>query len=146
VPYWHIRIPLLLQGGGKEKLILWEPKQLLGEMKVQVDFEVDTMIFDPFVRVLAKASVGGLNLNRVQKSAFELYPNPTKESFVVYARNPSVILLDVYDAVGQLVKQFNTNGNVVNQVRVSLSGMAAGTYFLRINDGSFVYSYKLIKN
>lgn len=146
VPYWHIRIPLLLQGGGKEKLILWEPKQLLGEMKVQVDFEVDTMIFDPFVRVLAKASVGGLNLNRVQKSAFELYPNPTKESFVVYARNPSVILLDVYDAVGQFVKQFNTNGNVVNQVRVSLSGMAAGTYFLRINDGSFVYSYKLIKN
>jgi aminopeptidase N len=146
VPYWHVRIPLLLRGEGKEKLVLWEPKQLLGEMKLLVDFEVDTVIFDPYVRLLAKVSIGGMNLNKVQENAFVLFPNPTSGTFVLYARNPSAIVMEVFDAVGQKVMEMDTKGNVTKQLTVSLSALPAGPYFLRINDGNFVYSYKLLKN
>ena len=146
VPYWHVKIPLLLKGEGKEKLVLWEPKQLLGEMKLAVDFEVDTLIFDPYVKLLAKPSVGGMNLNKVQESAFEIYPNPTEGVFVIYARNPSTIQVDVFDAVGQKIKSLDTKGMVSREMSVTLSTLASGTYFLRINDGNFVYSYKLLKN
>jgi aminopeptidase N len=146
VPYWHVRIPLLLRGEGKEKLVLWEPKQLLGEMKLLVDFEVDTVIFDPYVRLLAKVSIGGMNLNKVQENAFVLFPNPTSGTFVLYARNPSAIVMEVFDAVGQKVMEMDTKGNVTKQLTVSLSALPAGPYFLRINDGNFVYSYKLLRN
>jgi len=146
VPYWHVRIPLLLRGEGKEKLVLWEPKQLLGEMKLLVDFEVDTVIFDPYVRLLAKVSIGGMNLNKVQENAFVLFPNPTSGTFVLYARNPSAIVMEVFDAVGQKVMEMDTKGNVTKQLTVSLSALSAGPYFLRINDGNFVYSYKLLRN
>lgn len=146
VPYWHVRIPLLLRGEGKEKLVLWEPKQLVGELKLLVDFEVDTVIFDPFVKLLAKVSIGGMNLNKVQENAFVLFPNPTAGSFVLYARNPSAIVMEVFDAVGQKVMDIDTKGNVTKQLTVSLGELSAGPYFLRINDGNFVYSYKLLKN
>lgn len=146
VPYWHVRIPLLLRGEGKEKLVLWEPKQLVGELKLLVDFEVDTVIFDPFVKLLAKVSIGGMNLNKVQEYAFVLFPNPTPGSFVLYARNPSAIVMEVFDAVGQKVMDIDTKGNVTKQLTVNLGELSAGPYFLRINDGNFVYSYKLLKN
>jgi hypothetical protein len=139
-------VPLLLKGEGKEKLVLWEPKQRLAEMKLAVDFEVDTLIFDPYVKLLAKASVGGMNLNQVQENAFDLYPNPTSGVFVLYARNPSAVQMEVFDAVGQKVKEVDTKGNVTKQLTVSLGELSVGPYFLRINDGNFIYSYKLIKN
>lgn len=126
--------------------MLWEPKQLEAEMKLAVDFEVDTVIFDPYVRLLAKVSVGGMNLNKVQENAFVLFPNPTNGNFVLYARNPSAVVMEVYDAVGQKVLAIDTKGRESKQLTVSLGDLSAGSYFLRINDGNFVYSYKLLKN
>jgi hypothetical protein len=112
-----------------------------------MDFQVDTMIFDPYVKVLAKASVGGINLNRVQPMPFELFPNPTGgDLFTIYARNASVISMDIYNGIGKKVREIDTGGRSANQVQVSLEGLSAGPYFIRLNDGNFVYSYKVIKN
>lgn len=146
VPYWNIKVPLLLRGEGKEQLVLWEPKTRSEALRLKVLFEVDTMIFDPFVKVLAKASVGGMNLNKVQRLPFELFPNPAGDYFVVYARNRSAVILEIYDAVGRKVREVNTGDNLVSQLNVSLEGLRSGSYFIKINDGNFVYSYKLIKN
>jgi hypothetical protein len=98
------------------------------------------------VKLLAKVSIGGMNLNKVQENAFVLFPNPTAGSFVLYARNPSAIVMEVFDAVGQKVMDIDTKGNVTKQLTVNLGELSAGPYFLRINDGNFVYSYKLLKN
>ena len=147
VPLWYIKVPMLIRGEGKEKYILWEPNALTGNLKVKLPFQADTMIFDPYVKVLAKASVGGMNLNKVQENPFELFPNPASgDYFVIYARNPSSVEMDVYDGIGKKVREINTEGRFVSQLNVSLEGLCAGVYFLRINDGNFVYLYKLIKN
>jgi hypothetical protein len=147
VPLWYIKVPMLVKGDGKERFILWEPNALDASMKLKMDFQVDTMIFDPYVKVLAKASVGGINLNRVQQMPFELFPNPTGGNvFTIYARNASVISMEIYDAIGKKVRETNTGGRSTNQVMVSLEGLSAGPYFIRLNDGNFVYSYKVIKN
>jgi hypothetical protein len=147
VPLWYIKVPMLVKGDGKERFILWEPNALDASMKLKMDFQVDTMIFDPYVKVLAKASVGGINLNRVQQMPFELFPNPTGGNlFTIYARNASVISLEIYNAIGKKVRETNTGGRSTNQVMVSLEGLSAGPYFIRLNDGNFVYSYKVIKN
>ena len=55
-------------------------------------------------------------------------------------------VMEVFDAVGQKVMEMDTKGNVTKQLTVSLSALPAGPYFLRINDGNFVYSYKLLRN
>jgi aminopeptidase N len=147
VPLWYIKVPVLVKGDGKERFILWEPNALDASMKLKMGFQVDTMIFDPYVKVLAKASVGGINLNRVQQMPFELFPNPTGGNvFTIYARNASVISMEIYDAIGKKVRETNTGGRSTNQVSVSLEGLSAGPYFIRLNDGNFVYSYKVIKN
>jgi len=147
VPLWYIKVPMLVKGDGKERFILWEPNALDASMKLKMDFQVDTMIFDPYVKVLAKASVGGINLNRVQQMPFELFPNPTGGNlFTIYARNASVISMEIYNAIGKKVRETDTGGRSTNQVMVSLEGLSAGPYFIRLNDGNFVYSYKVIKN
>jgi hypothetical protein len=54
--------------------------------------------------------------------------------------------MEIYDAIGKKVRETNTGGRSTNQVMVSLEGLSAGPYFIRLNDGNFVYSYKVIKN
>ena len=114
-------------------------------MKIRMPFQVDTMIFDPNVRVLAKASVGGMNLNKVQQKAFVIFPNPAQNSFQIFARNPSVIDFELYNALGQKMMTGGTNGRATSVFTIGLETMSSGPYFLRINYGNFVYSYKLIK-
>lgn len=136
---------MLVRGEGRDSLIIWEPKSLSESMKIRMPFQVDTMIFDPNVRVLAKASVGGMNLNKVQQKAFVIFPNPAQSAFQIFARNPSVIDFELYNALGQKMMTGGTNGRATNVFTIGLETMSSGPYFLRINDGNFVYSYKLIK-
>ena len=145
VPFWHVKVPVLVRGEGRDSLIIWEPKTLSESMKIRMPFQVDTMIFDPNVRVLAKASVGGMNLNKVQQKAFVIFPNPAQNSFQIFARNPSVIDFELYNALGQKMMTGGTNGRATSVFTIGLETMSSGPYFLRINDGNFVYSYKLIK-
>ena len=114
-------------------------------MKMGMPFQVDTMIFDPNVRVLAKASVGGMNLNKVQQKSFVIFPNPAQNSFQIFARNPSVIDFELYNALGQKMMTGGTAGRATSVFTVGLENMASGPYFLRVNDGNFVYSHTLIK-
>ena len=145
VPFWHIKVPVLVRGEGRDSLIIWEPKTLSESIKIRMPFQVDTMIFDPNVRVLAKASVGGMNLNKVQQKAFVIFPNPAQNVFQIFARNPSIIDFELYNALGQKMMTGGTSGRATSVFTVSLENMSSGPYFLRINDGNFVYSHKLIK-
>ena len=145
VPFWHIKVPLLIRGEGRDSLFVWEPKSLSESVKLRLPFQVDTMIFDPNVRVLAKASVGGINLNQIQQKAFMIFPNPAGNVFQIFARNPSVIDFELFDALGQKVLVGGTAGSSTNVLTVGIDRLSAGPFFLRLNDGNFVYSYKLIK-
>jgi hypothetical protein len=138
-------VPVLVRGEGRDSLIIWEPKSLSESIKIRMPFQVDTMIFDPKVRVLAKASVGGINLNKVQQKSFVIFPNPAQNSFQIFARNPSVIDFELNNTLGQKMMTGGTAGRSTSVFTIGLENMSSGAYFLRINDGNFVYSYKLIK-
>jgi len=72
-----------------------------------------------------------------------LYPNPTTGRFYVTfskaLKNAKVVVID---ANGKIITQFKASGNKVD---FNLSSVAAGIYFVRIEEGGNVISKKVIK-
>jgi len=72
-----------------------------------------------------------------------LYPNPTTGKFSVTfskaLQNSDVLLTDVH---GKTILQFKANGY---KVEFNLSNVAAGVYFVRINDGDNTITKKVVK-
>ncbi len=72
-----------------------------------------------------------------------LYPNPTTGRFVVTfskeLRNASVTLTDMN---GRQVRQFKGSGY---QLNFDVTGLANGTYIVRINDNGLIITKKVVK-
>ncbi|MSP57414.1 MAG: T9SS type A sorting domain-containing protein [Flavobacteriaceae bacterium] len=145
VPFWNCKVPLLIQGRGLDTLIVLEPVSLHSEKEITLSFSADSMIFDPFVKVLAKASIGGLNMDKIQNEPFIVSPNPVTSMARIFARNPSNFEGVIYDAVGQKIWSGSSQETSINGLAISMDTWPSGPYFLLINDNNFVYSYKIIK-
>ena len=83
------------------------------------------------------------------KSSFEfqpveaLYPNPTSGKFsIVFSKALSNASISILDANGKAVQQIKTSGGTVN---FDLSGVASGTYFVRIEENGKIITKKVIK-
>lgn len=76
----------------------------------------------------------GTGLNSfVLKTSVNIYPNPNNGRFVVETSLPVSATIEVYDALGQLVKREWLNGN---QTQMDISQYNPGMYFLRVTDAA----------
>jgi hypothetical protein len=72
-----------------------------------------------------------------------LYPNPSSGRFSItfsnQLHNATIFLTDVY---GKVILQFKASGYKVN---LDLSSVAAGVYFVKINDSGDILTKKVVK-
>ena len=61
-----------------------------------------------------------------------IYPNPTNDMVVVEWDGGYKIILEVYDVLGNRVKQIQTTGG---RHFMDLKDLQAGMYYIRINNG-----------
>jgi hypothetical protein len=95
------------------------------------------------VSVLAKFSIGGMNLDAVQQEDIIMQPNPGIDFWDVYARNPVIQRVEVYNAVGQ--RLWVTTLDSALSVRIDTRNWPVGTYITKIFTDNFVYSKKCLK-
>lgn len=88
---------------------------------------------DPFV--YADASIEGVQIN-----PFTLYPNPTNELLNIKGNVTNISSFEVVDISGKTLIQHT---NSVNSIDVS--GLARGSYFLRIHTADMLHTLKFIK-
>ena len=77
------------------------------------------------------------------QSVDALYPNPTTGKFsVTFSKALHNAGISVTDVHGKIILRFTAIGYKVD---FNLSSLAAGTYFVKINDGGNVISKKVVK-
>lgn len=144
VPFWRIPIPVEFQNSeGKSERKVFYPDSLSKNYTFSLPFAADTAIFDPEVSVLAKFSIGGMNLDAVQQEDIVLQPNPGVDFWNLYARNPVIQRVEVYNTVGQKVWVQHLDSAL--SVRIDTRFWPAGTYITKIYTDNFVYSKKCLK-
>ncbi len=88
----------------------------------------DTQTFTDYIYVFGAESIQTLTQKSVQ-----LYPNPARESVFIDFGNytPKKLQLIVYDQLGKIVKKADNNKLSANRVKLNLSDLDKGLYFVR---------------
>lgn len=145
VPFWRVPVPMLFSSDlGESQLVVLNPRDLSFDTTINLEFSADTAVFDPNVTVLAKSSVGGLNLDKTQEEEVVIAPNPSSNVWNVYARNPIIQRIEVFDAVGR--KIFEEDFNSAFNAKIPAHLWSNGTFITKIYTQNLVYSRRCIKS
>ena len=147
--FWKIPVPVEFlskpnfSGIRTSKYLVFYPDSLSKNYTLDIDFAVDTVVFDPKVSVLAKASVGGMNLDAQQKEEIILAPNPGTDVLQIFARNPVLKKVEVYNSIGQIV--YRESRDSTQTWVINVTQWPVGPYFTRIYTDNFVYLDKWLR-
>ncbi len=84
----------------------------------------------------------------VNELSLSVYPNPTDGAFVLSVASPDSrkLSIDVYDLAGRRVMQTTATAETgTTEVPLSLSGLSAGAYQLKVNDGEKTHTVRIQK-
>jgi hypothetical protein len=87
----------------------------------------------------------GVTLGIPNGSSLSLYPNPASSSVAVVSNGSAVQLnsLEIINLLGQTVKQLSQKELLANHMRLNVSDLMSGVYFVRIGTASIVSTLKL---
>ena len=96
----------------------------------------------------ATSSLLGAQDAAASETAVQIFPNPVRDAFTLNLNNPYTgkLLIQVMDASGAIRKEYATDkSQPASQTSVNLSGLTAGTYFVRITVGNWSITKKIVK-
>jgi hypothetical protein len=78
-----------------------------------------------------------------EENEFFIYPNPTSDFWYIDSKNSSIKTVEVYNALGRLVKSIKVDSS---EVIIEASDLSSGIYFAKVNMlGNSAKTIKLIK-
>ena len=109
---------------------------------------IDSIAFDPDRHVVCLHSITSSNVG-IQSSLdvdnqLDVYPNPVVKDLFVYSKKSGIQGVEIFDAQGKVIRQFSYNGSS-KEVKVGMSDLSSGYYFLRITSDNSTYMRKVLK-
>jgi hypothetical protein len=89
----------------------------------------------------------GIHENNVNITTLEVYPNPanTTATVSVYLKKAQPVTISMFNSIGQMVStQTSALSQGTNVVDLNVAGLAAGIYFVNVQEGTSMISKKLI--
>lgn len=87
-----------------------------------------------------------LNIQSFDKeNSIKAYPNPFTNQITIEANEP-IYKVEIYNLLGQKVKNILFNNPTENSINIDLSELAQGNYIAKVSSESFINTIKLIKN
>ena len=105
----------------------------------QVDFDGGARYSNVATAVLSET---------VDELSLSVYPNPTDGAFVLSVASPESrkLTIDVYDLAGRRVMQTSAKAEAgTTDLPLTLNGLAAGAYQLKVNDGEKTHTVRIQK-
>lgn len=81
-------------------------------------------------------------------TSLSIWPNPVRDAFTLSLNNSYTgkLLIQVMDATGAIRKSYATEkSQAITLTTVDMSGLTSGTYFVRIQVGSWIVTKKIVK-
>ena len=82
--------------------------------------------------------------SKFNNTSFNIYPNPSNGMFTIESSFKDISSLKIFDIQGKLVKKIPKNINNSTIIKIDLSNLGKGVYFVIINSGDNYYSRKVM--
>lgn len=147
VPFFELAIPILFRNDIRDTLMTFYPTVKDQTFQIVLPFAADSAEFDPEVTVLAKASLGGINLDKVNTGPMVIAPNPVRDALTIKPMFNLIEKAEVYDLIGRLVYQTGPDfiHSFGKDIVIPLAETGNGTYVIRIYSKKAVTSLKFHK-
>lgn len=114
------------------------------------DFDPDVPVFnlvasgldDIFIQKMSQPSIVLSMSAIIQKNEVVIYPNPTNRTLFITNASGEKNLIQLFDVTGKLVMQICSSEN---EIKLDVSGIVAGMYFLKIESDKNSFFQKIIK-
>jgi starch-binding outer membrane protein SusE/F len=95
------------------------------------------------VTTAAYTITSALTTKRFDASTFNVYPNPTQNSWNFSKSNENIESIQIVDLLGKTIRSVGTKSNFAT---VDASGLTSGIYFAKITTATGTTTLKLIKD
>ncbi|MDX2174563.1 MAG: T9SS type A sorting domain-containing protein [Bacteroidota bacterium] len=98
------------------------------------------------IRANTKSTIVGLKENSLLDQNLLMYPNPAKDYFNLNLSNATseMVLINIYNAMGQLVKTINLGNEAVIQKNIVISDLKSGIYIIKTSAGTATSTKRLV--
>ena len=118
----------------------------VGTYNVVVQDASEICIYEEEVPIV----VEGMGLDdEVLSNGINIYPNPTKNDFIIEIESVSAlseaVKIAVYDKLGRTIQIGSISKDGNGKTKLSLDGAVSGTYFIKCYNNSFEKHFKVVK-
>lgn len=147
VPFFELKIPIRFRNDYRDTTINFFPNSNESTFHFLLPFSADSAEFDPEVVVLARYSIGGINLDKTKTGKFAIEPNPASDELRINPYFNVVTKVEIFDQLGRKVYESpeGIRYHVAEHIVVPISNLAAGTYVTRLHTSTEVNSIKFVK-
>ena len=121
------------------------PNLPVGTYNVIVQDDANVCLYEEGVPIEVEASF----VEELILHAIMIYPNPTKNDFIVEVESFSALTesvnIEVYDNLGRTIQIGSITKNSNGKTQVSLAGSVPGTYFVKCFNSGFEKHFKVVK-
>jgi hypothetical protein len=144
VDFFKLRLPIRFLGEGKDTTIIFLNTQNLQEFTWNIPFKISQVVFDPDLWLISKRNV--VIRNDFGKLDFRISPNPVIEYLELECKNEITYdLIYIIDYLGRRYLEWKDTG-YSTFIRINLSVLKPGVYFICLKKGTEFQKVKFIKN
>jgi aminopeptidase N len=143
VSFFPLKAPYLAKGENRDTMLFINHSSPAQLETIDVGFEVQELVFDPEVWLLAQHTM--LEGDHTNLQNISVYPNPVDEEISIYIKDLKINRLEVMDLLGHLVltKEVQELKNVVSYLDVT--SLTNGIYFLKVYSDEDTVLLKFVK-
>ena len=125
--------------GGNPSVVYNEEGLFDAQLFVRNSFGNDLMVKEDYIHV-GPVTVRELNENK----GIYIYPNPATGivNLMIKSGAADQLMISIYDASGTLVNNIRPE-TAVDRVRIDMTGLEAGLYYVRVNSGNTIHTGKI---
>ena len=103
-----------------------------------INFIVDTVIFDPDLHLISKNSSTQLNITNIKNTKINIYPNPANDVLIIESTF-KIDKIKIIDINGACIKI------PISENKINLSSLPKGIYIVNIQTSKTIFTKKIIK-
>ena len=142
--FFHIPVPLtFLTKDGQRIYKTVYPQNVSESFSFTFTSQIDSLVFDEDLNVLANGSTFGINYNTASDD-LTIWPNPARDVLFISGNKLALETVQIIDLSGKMVKKEQILLNTSDIQQVNISGLSSGMYLLSLKNRNKIIKFEIL--
>lgn len=142
--FFHIPVPMtFLTKDGQRIYKTVYPQNVSESFSFTFTSQIDSLVFDEDLNVLANDSTFGINYNTASDD-LTIWPNPARDVLFISGNKLALETVQIIDLSGKMVKKEQILLNTSDIQQVNISGLSSGMYLLSLKNRNKSIKFEIL--